>query len=150
MHALWAMELFLLQMACLLIAFVLLLFLLGRRMRHGDFKTLGVAEDHITRSGEEDNFWAAGPTGPCGPCPRFLLDQGPEFEGEAPRSTMVTVTLSSEPRLTSASDRQLRDASPELPHRNIDTGMGLERIGSQHAAMRAPLRGRHHAYSSFT
>ena len=32
------------------------------------WKSLGVAEDHITRLGAEDNFWAAGPTGPCGPC----------------------------------------------------------------------------------
>ena len=32
------------------------------------WKNLGVPEDHISRLGEDDNFWRAGPTGPCGPC----------------------------------------------------------------------------------
>ena len=35
---------------------------------HDVWRSLGVAEDHISRLGEDDNFWAAGPTGPCGPC----------------------------------------------------------------------------------
>ena len=37
---------------------------------HDVWRDLGVAEDHITRLGEDDNFWAAGPTGPCAPAPR--------------------------------------------------------------------------------
>ena len=42
------------------------------------WKSLGVAEDHISRLGEDDNFWRAGPTGPCGPCSEIYFDQGPE------------------------------------------------------------------------
>ena len=43
---------------------------------HDVWRSLGVAEDHISRLGEDDNFWAAGPTGPCGPCSEHLLDMG--------------------------------------------------------------------------
>lgn len=42
------------------------------------WKSLGVAEDHISRLGEDDNFWRAGPTGPCRPCSEIYFDQGPE------------------------------------------------------------------------
>lgn len=36
------------------------------------WKSLGVPEDHISKLGEEDNFWRAGPTGPCGPALKFI------------------------------------------------------------------------------
>ncbi len=93
------------------------------------WKSLGVAEDHITRLGEEDNFWAAGPTGPCGPCSEIYFDQGPEFEGEAPGDDGNRY-LEFWNLVFTQFDRQEDGSLPELPHRNIDTGMGLERIAA--------------------
>lgn len=93
------------------------------------WKSLGVVEDHITRLGEEDNFWAAGPTGPCGPCSEIYFDQGPEFEGEVPGDDGDRY-LEFWNLVFTQFDRQEDGSLPELPHRNIDTGMGLERIAA--------------------
>lgn len=89
----------------------------------------GVPYDHITRLGEEDNFWAAGPTGPCGPCSEIYFDQGPDFEGEAPGDDGDRY-LEFWNLVFTQYDRQEDGSMPELPHRNIDTGMGLERIAA--------------------
>src|SRR5690606_21026855 len=39
----------------------------------------GVSRERIELLGTEDNFWSAGPVGPCGPCTELYLDRGPEF-----------------------------------------------------------------------
>ena len=89
----------------------------------------GVDYDHISRLGEEDNFWAAGPTGPCGPCSEIYFDQGPEFEGEKPGDDGDRY-LEFWNLVFTQYDRQEDGSMPELPHRNIDTGMGLERMAA--------------------
>lgn len=89
----------------------------------------GVDYDHISRLGEEDNFWAAGPTGPCGPCSEIYFDQGPDFEGEKPGDDGDRF-LEFWNLVFTQYDRQEDGSMPELPHRNIDTGMGLERIAA--------------------
>lgn len=89
----------------------------------------GVEPDHISRLGEEDNFWAAGPTGPCGPCSEIYFDQGPEFEGEKPGDDGDRY-LEFWNLVFTQYDRQEDGSMPELPHRNIDTGMGLERMAA--------------------
>ena len=89
----------------------------------------GVEYDHISRLGEEDNFWAAGPTGPCGPCSEIYFDQGPEFEGDAPGDDGDRY-LEFWNLVFTQYDRQEDGSMPDLPHRNIDTGMGLERIAA--------------------
>ena len=89
----------------------------------------GVAYDHISRLGEGDNFWAAGPTGPCGPCSEIYFDQGPAFEGERPGDDGERY-LEFWNLVFTQYDRQEDGSMPELPHRNIDTGMGLERIAA--------------------
>ena len=89
----------------------------------------GVAPDHISRLGEEDNFWAAGPTGPCGPCSEIYFDQGPEFEGEAPGDDGDRF-LEFWNLVFTQYDRQEDGSMPELPQKNIDTGMGLERMAA--------------------
>ncbi len=89
----------------------------------------GVPYDHISRLGEDDNFWAAGPTGPCGPCSEIYFDQGPEYEGEAPGDDGDRY-LEFWNLVFTQYDRQEDGSLPDLPHRNIDTGMGLERIAA--------------------
>ncbi len=89
----------------------------------------GVPYDHISRLGEEDNFWAAGPTGPCGPCSEIYYDQGPEFEGEAPGDDGDRF-LEFWNLVFTQYDRQEDGSLPDLPQRNVDTGMGLERIAA--------------------
>jgi alanyl-tRNA synthetase len=90
-----------------------------------------VPEERIVRLGREDNFWQAGPTGPCGPCSELYLDRGLEFgaEGERPgddtdrflefwNHVFMSYDLAEDGSLT------------ELPMRNIDTGMGLDRMAA--------------------
>lgn len=93
------------------------------------WKKQGVAPDHISRLGAGDNFWAAGPTGPCGPCSEIYFDQGPEFEGEKPGDDGDRY-LEFWNLVFTQYDRQPDGSMPDLPHRNIDTGMGLERIAA--------------------
>lgn len=89
----------------------------------------GVPYDHISRLGAEDNFWAAGPTGPCGPCSEVYFDQGPEFDGERPGDDGDRY-LEFWNLVFTQYDRQADGSMPDLPHRNVDTGMGLERIAA--------------------
>lgn len=95
----------------------------------------GVAYDHISRLGADDNFWAAGPCGPCGPCSEIYFDLGPEFAGERPGDDGPRF-LEFWNLVFTQYDRQEDGSLQELPHRNIDTGMGLERIAAimQHQA----------------
>jgi len=95
------------------------------------WKSVGMPEERIVLLGREDNFWQAGPSGPCGPCSELYLDRGEGFGGAGERPGDDT-------------DRFLEfwnhvfmtyDLSPdgvlsELPMRNIDTGMGLDRMAA--------------------
>ena len=49
------------------------------------WRAIGVPEERIVRLGREDNFWQAGPTGPCGPYSELYLDRGLEFGAEGDR-----------------------------------------------------------------
>ncbi len=95
------------------------------------WKAQGMAEERIVPLGRADNFWQAGPSGPCGPCSELYLDRGEAFgaPGERPgddtdrflefwNHVFMTYDLSPEGALS------------ELPMRNIDTGMGLDRMAA--------------------
>jgi alanyl-tRNA synthetase len=95
------------------------------------WREVGVPDERIVRLGREDNFWQAGPSGPCGPCSELYLDRGEEFgaAGERPgddtdrflefwNHVFMTYDLAVDGTLT------------ELPMRNIDTGMGLDRMAA--------------------
>lgn len=102
----------------------------------------GVEASHITRLGADDNFWAAGPTGPCGPCSEIYFDQGEEFGCGEPTCAPgcdCDRYLEFWNLVFTQYDRQEDGSMPDLPHKNIDTGMGLERIA-------AIMQGQHSNY----
>ncbi|MFC4638111.1 alanine--tRNA ligase [Deinococcus hohokamensis] len=105
---------------------------------------IGLSEDHILRFDADENFWPAdapreGPNGPCGPCSEIFYDRGPRY-GEDTWAEYADTRESARfleiwncvfPQY----DRQdpLPDGTPvlkDLPFKNIDTGMGLERIAT--------------------
>lgn len=97
------------------------------------WKGLGIPDDHISRLGEEDNFWRAGPTGPCGPCSELYFDQGPEVGCGSPDckpGCECDRFLEYWNCVFTQFDGQEDGTLVPLPKRNIDTGMGLERIAA--------------------
>ncbi len=97
------------------------------------WKALGVPESHISKLGEDDNFWRAGPTGPCGPCSELYYDQGPEFGCGSPDCAPgcdCDRFLEYWNCVFTQYDGQEDGTLKELPKKNIDTGMGLERIAA--------------------
>ena len=97
------------------------------------WKNLGVPEDHISRLGEDDNFWRAGPTGPCGPCSEIYYDQGPEFGCGKPDCAPgcdCDRYLEYWNCVFTQFDGQEDGTLAPLKTKNIDTGMGLERMAA--------------------
>lgn len=95
------------------------------------WKSLGVPEDHISKLGKEDNFWRAGPTGPCGPCSELYFDQGPEVGCGRPDCKPgcdCDRFLEYWNLVFTQFDGQEDGTLAPLKTKNIDTGMGLERI----------------------
>ncbi|NHC33102.1 alanine--tRNA ligase [Scytonema millei] len=89
---------------------------------------IGVPEVRIKRMGADDNFWNSGPTGPCGPCSEIYYDFHPE-RGDA------NIDLEDDTRFIEFYNlvfmQYNQDAEGNLTplaNKNIDTGMGLERM----------------------
>jgi alanyl-tRNA synthetase len=89
---------------------------------------IGVAEARIKRMGADDNFWVSGPTGPCGPCSEIYYDFHPERGDD-------NIDLEDDTRFIEFYNlvfmQYNRDAEGNLTplqNKNIDTGMGLERM----------------------
>lgn len=91
---------------------------------------IGISDSNIHRLDAENNFWAAGPTGPCGPCSEIYYDFGPDkacgpnckpgcdCERFLEIWNLVFIQYNRD---------EAGNLNP-LPKKNIDTGMGLERI----------------------
>lgn len=95
--------------------------------------SLGVDPSHISRLGADDNFWAAGPTGPCGPCSEIYFDQGEEHGCGSPDCAPgcdCDRFLEFWNLVFTQYDRQEDGTLVDLPHQNVDTGMGLERMAA--------------------
>lgn len=93
-------------------------------------KDIGVAEDHMVRLGREDNFWEHG-SGPCGPCSEIYFDRGPE-KGCGKPDCKVGCDCDRYVEVWnlvfSQFDSDGNGNYTEMEHKNIDTGMGLERL----------------------
>ncbi|AAC07289.1 alanine--tRNA ligase [Aquifex aeolicus] len=84
---------------------------------------IGIPSERIWRLGEEDNFWQMGDVGPCGPSSEIYVDRGEEYEGDERYLEIWNLVFMQY-------NRDENGVLTPLPHPNIDTGMGLERIAS--------------------
>ena len=91
---------------------------------------IGVPADHIKRLGKEDNFWEHG-TGPCGPCSEIYFDRGIKYGCGSPDcgpgcdcDRFMEIWNNVFSQFNNMGD----GTYTELEHKNIDTGMGLERL----------------------
>jgi alanyl-tRNA synthetase len=93
-----------------------------------------IPKERIIRLGEEDNFWAMGDTGPCGPCSELLIDRGEHLRCDAPECAIGKCDCDRWLEIWNLVFMQYeRDSQGNLtplPHPSIDTGMGLERMAS--------------------
>ncbi|GAX60906.1 alanyl-tRNA synthase [Candidatus Scalindua japonica] len=99
---------------------------------------IGIPEERIYRFGEKENFWPAsapseGPNGPCGPCSEIFYDRGDgvgcgrkECAPDCDCERFVEVWN----LVFTQFDRREGGALSPLPNKNVDTGMGLERMAS--------------------
>jgi alanyl-tRNA synthetase len=97
---------------------------------------VGVPEDRIQRRGLADNYWHMGVPGPGGPCSEIYYDRGPEYGREGgpvvdeDRYLEVWNLVFMQEQLSAVRSKVDFDVAGELPSRNIDTGMGLERMAA--------------------
>lgn len=107
-------------------------------------KEIGLPADHIHRFDADENFWPAnaplgGPNGPCGPCSEIFYDRGPKYGDDSWEDYAKTCESARFLEIWNLVFPQFErqdlaaDGTPvlkDLPFKNIDTGMGLERVSS--------------------
>jgi alanyl-tRNA synthetase len=97
---------------------------------------VGVPENRIQRRGMADNFWSMGVPGPCGPCSEIYYDRGPDYgrdggpEADEDRYLEVWNLVFMQFLRGEGAGKEGWPILGELPSRNIDTGMGLERMAA--------------------
>ncbi len=94
-------------------------------------ETVGLPNKKIIRMGEKTNFWTMGETGPCGPCSEILYDKGPvagkpDLGPDEDEDRYLEVWN----LVFTQYDRKADGGLNPLPQKNIDTGMGLERLAA--------------------
>ncbi|HKZ13208.1 MAG TPA: alanine--tRNA ligase [Solirubrobacterales bacterium] len=95
------------------------------------WEATGVPAERIVQLGREDNFWQGGPTGPCGPCSELYIDRGLDFGAEDDRPGDDTERfLEFWNHVFMSYDLHEDGSLTELPTKNIDTGMGLDRMAA--------------------
>ena len=93
-------------------------------------KEIGIAPERIFRFGKADNFWEHG-SGPCGPCSEIYYDRGGKFGCGSPDCTVGCECdryIEVWNNVFSQFDNDGQGNYTELKQKNIDTGMGLERL----------------------
>ncbi len=91
---------------------------------------IGIPSERITRMGKEDNFWEHG-TGPCGPCSEIYFDRGIEHGCGSPDCKVGCECdrfIEIWNNVFTQFDNKGDGVYEELEQKNIDTGMGLERL----------------------
>jgi alanyl-tRNA synthetase len=109
------------------------------------WQSVGVPGERIVRCPRSENFWQGGPTGPCGPCSELYIDRGAQFGspddlpgGENERFLEYWNLVFMQFNLAAAKDAGATAPErggegltlTELPARNIDTGLGLNRMAA--------------------
>ncbi len=90
---------------------------------------VGFPIERIQRMGDEDNFWAMGDTGPCGPDSEIFIDKGAAYGGDGgPKHGSEQRFVELWNLVFMQFNRDASGQRTELPHKNIDTGAGFERI----------------------
>lgn len=95
-------------------------------------KEIGVAKDRIFRFGKEDNFWEHG-AGPCGPCSEIYYDRGEKYGCGKPGCTVGCECdryIEIWNNVFTQFENDGEGHYTELENKNIDTGMGLERLAT--------------------
>ncbi|MCC2032122.1 alanine--tRNA ligase [Microbacterium allomyrinae] len=91
-------------------------------------------DERIQRLGKDTNYWSTGLPGPAGPCSEIFFDRGPEYgiDGgpatDDDRYVEIWNLVFMQYEITNVRSKYDFDVVGELPAKNIDTGMGLERI----------------------
>lgn len=94
----------------------------------------GLPVERIQRLGREDNYWTTGQPGPAGPCSEIYFDRGPAYGKDGGpivddnRFTEIWNLVFMQYAITNVRSKVDFDIVGELPNKNIDTGMGLERV----------------------
>ena len=97
---------------------------------------IGVPTERIQRRGMADNFWSMGVAGPCGPCSEIYYDRGPDYGvdgGPIADENRYLEVWNLVFMQNIRADGGSKDDYPiigELPAKNIDTGLGLERMAA--------------------
>ncbi len=99
---------------------------------------IGLPMERIVRRGMDDNFWSMGIPGPCGPCSELYYDRGPDYgmEGgpEVDEDRYMEfwnlVFMQNERGGSTGPGKSDFEILGELPNKNIDTGMGMERMAA--------------------
>ena len=93
---------------------------------------VGLPWERIKKLGKEDNFWQHG-TGPCGPCTEIYYDRGPEYGCNSPTCGVgcdCDRYMEFWNLVLTQFDAHEDGTYTELEHKNVDTGMGLERMAT--------------------
>ena len=94
----------------------------------------GLPDERIQRRGVKDNYWHTGQPGPAGPCSEIYVDRGPEHGrpggpvADEDRYLEIWNLVFMQEAIDSVRSKDDFRITGDLPSRNIDTGMGLERV----------------------
>jgi alanyl-tRNA synthetase len=93
----------------------------------------GLPDERVIRLGKKENYWSMGVPGPGGPCSEILIDRGPEYGadgdfGAEDRYLEFWNLVFMQDELSAVRSKEDFDIAGSLPKKNIDTGMGLERV----------------------
>ncbi|QCQ90918.1 alanine--tRNA ligase [Rhodococcus sp. SGAir0479] len=95
---------------------------------------IGIPEERIQRRGMADNYWSMGIPGPCGPCSEIYYDRGPEYgaeggpEADEDRYLEIWNLVFMQNERGEGTGKESFEILGPLPKKNIDTGMGVERV----------------------